>query len=376
MKVSHVISGLRVGGAERMLTKLLANFDHSWEAEVITLADTGEMAGEIESLGVPVRSLEMDPRLPNPVRVRRLVRWLDPDETDVVQTWMYHADLVGGVAAKLGRSVPVVWGIRQSSLDPDLYKRRTLLTARACALLSGSVPDRIVSNSHAAVDSHARIGYDRGKMQVVPNGFDLDTFRPDEDARESVRDELGVGVDAPLLGQVARFHPQKDHRTFVGAAGRLHESRPDVHYLLCGRGVDRENRQLLDWIREAGTADRTHLLGQRRDVPRLTAALDVATLASKDEGFPNVAGEAMACGVPCVVTDVGDSATLVGDTGAVVPPGDPNALAKAWLSILELGEAERHSLGFRARERIRDRYSISTIVGRYQRLYEEVVGSC
>lgn len=370
MKVVHVISGLGVGGAETMLYRLLAATADTLESEVVTLIAPGPMASDIESLGVPIRSLDLDPRFPNPLRLRQLVRWLE--EADVVQTWMYHSDLVGGLAARVAGSGPVVWGIRRGTIDASLYKHRTVLTARACAALSGHVPTRIVSNSHKGVDTHVEFGYAREKMEVIPNGFDLEAFRPRPEAGRRVREDLGIPSDVPLVGMIARFHPQKDHGNFVAAAGRLHATRPEVHYVLCGRDVDPDNDELVESIEKEGIADRCHLLGLRDDVPAITSALDVATLSSRDEGFPNVVGEAMACGVPCVVTDVGDAARLVGDTGVTVPPADPNALAEGWHEVLALDAEARDDLGRRARDRIRERYSITRVAEQFERLYEEL----
>jgi glycosyltransferase involved in cell wall biosynthesis len=188
-----------------------------------------------------------------------------------------------------------------------------------------------------------------------------------------VRAELGLPPDAPLIAMVARFDPVKDHPTFLEAAARLHARRPDVRFLLCGRDVTWENRGLAAAVERAGARGFVHLLGQREDVARVTAALDLSTLSSScGEGFSNVVGEAMACGVPCVVTDVGDSGAIVADTGLVVPPRDPEALAAAWAQLLARPAEERAAIGRAARRRIEDNYSLDVIVRRYQDLYEEL----
>jgi glycosyltransferase involved in cell wall biosynthesis len=368
----HVIVGLDIGGAEMVLYRLLTQLDRArFAAHVVSLRDIGPVGRCLMADGWPVYALGMRSggvaALPSAlVRLVGLMRTLRPR---VVQTWMYHADLLGGLAAKLAGGIPVAWNLRQSNLAPQFNKRSTLLLIRACALLSHGLPARIVCGSEAARRAHARLGYARTKMCVIPNGFDLALFKPDAEARVAVRQELGLAADTPLIGVMARFDPQKNHRTFVAAAGLLHAHCPTVHFLLCGGGVTWENRALAAWIDGAGLRARCHLLGEREDMPRLTAALDVATLSSRGEGFPNALGEAMACGVPCVATAVGDVPQIVGPTGVVVPPGDAAALAAGWRAMLALGLAGRQRLGQAARRRIAERYSLPAVAAADERLY-------
>jgi glycosyltransferase involved in cell wall biosynthesis len=219
---------------------------------------------------------------------------------------------------------------------------------------------------------HEALGYAADKMQVIPNGFDLELYCPNSAAACAVRKEMGIPRDSVIIGLVARFDPLKDHKTFVAAAARLRSSVGGVHFVLCGEGVTWKNKQLCTWIEEHALGDCFHLLGRRADIPRLTAALDIASSSSRGEGFANVIGEAMACGVPCVVTDVGDSARIVGDTGRVVPAGEPVALAAAWQELIAAGEATRRALGQAARARIAEHYSLNSVGDRYQALYREL----
>jgi glycosyltransferase involved in cell wall biosynthesis len=369
-RIVHVITGLPVGGSQMMLSKLLSAMDRqSWEPEVISLRDVGEMGERIRSMGIVVRALEMRESLGDAAALPKLIGWLRDRPPHLVQTWLYHADLIGGLAAWWTR-VPVIWGIRQSDLAPRDTKRSTLWIARTCARLSHRIPRRIVCCSEAARRFHTAMGYASEKMVVIPNGFDLRSFHPDPEARESVRRELGLPATAPLIGLVARFDTEKDHRTFVQAAARLHALKPEVHFLLCGQDVDSSNPQLGAWLASDEIRSRCHLLGPRDDIPRLTAALDIATSSSYGEGFPNVVGEAMACGVPCVVTDVGESAAIVGDTGLVVPPKDPAALADGWRALLE-APATRERLGSAARWRVANEFDITRIANRYSTVYDE-----
>lgn len=378
ISVLFLINSLGNGGAEAMLYRVISNLDRRrFRPQAVALIDvhTTYMADKIRALGIPVRSLGMRPGKPNPMSLLQLTRWLRQDPPDIIQTWQYYADLAGGLAARLAGDIPVVWGIRHSDLSTEGNKRILLLTAKICARLSRWFPDRIVCCSEASHQVHTALGYAPEKMVVIPNGYDIESFKPDPVARELVRKELQIPQESPVIGLVARFHILKDHRNFVRAASLLHRDRPDVHFVLCGYGVTWENRELVTWIEEAGVRSRCHLLGLRDDIPKLTAAVDIACLSSSGEAFPNVVSEAMSCSVPCVVTDVGDAALIVGETGLVVPPKNPAALAEAWREMLDLGPEGRSRLGMAARERVKEKYSLSQIVNRYQDLYEELHSS-
>jgi glycosyltransferase involved in cell wall biosynthesis len=354
-----------------MLSRLLAGqASAAVSAEVISLTDAGPIAQRLSAQGVRVRSLGMHRGVPTPMSVMRLAAWLRADRPDLVQTWMYHADLIGGVAARLA-GVPVVWGLHHTDLPTGATKLGTRLTVAACARLSGLVPDAIVCCSQATRDVHAALGYAADKLTVIPNAFDLDAFRPSATARDSVRQALGLEAGALLIGQFGRFDPQKDHRTFLEAAGYLAARMPHVHFLLAGDDMTEGNAELAAPMRALGLAGRLHLLGRRDDVPRLMAALDLATLSSAfGEGLPLVVGEAMACGVPCVVTDVGDAARVVGDTGLVVPPGKPADLADAWEALLSAEPSARRARGVAARERVATHYPLPTLIARYEALHQ------
>ena len=341
--------------------------------KVISLTEKGAVGLELEASGIAVQAMNMSRALPNPLSLFRLSSMLRKWRPDVIQTWLYHGDLVGGLAAKLAGRRRVVWNVRHSDFDPRHDRRSTIWCARACAALSSRLPSAIVCNSDAAASIHVALGYDGDRMRIIPNGVDVETFRPDSSARSDVREELGVPGDGFLIGLVGRFHPQKDHRGFVDAAGRMASLDGRARFVLCGENVTRDNPVLASWIEVTGYGDRFHLLGVRSDVRRITAALDVSTSSSSHgESFSNAVVEAMACGVPCVVTDVGDSRSIVDDTGIAVPPGSPAALVEAWRSLLDMSASRKSSMGAAARRRAADEYSIETMVARFRELYAEI----
>jgi glycosyltransferase involved in cell wall biosynthesis len=365
---------LNTGGAEMMLYNVLSKMNRdAFSAEVISMLDAGTLGEKITQLGIRVRTLNMRPGIPSPRALWRLVHMLKEHPPDLIQTWMYHANLMGSVAAVLAGNIPIVWGIHHSNFDPHKSKRRTVWTMKAAALLSSRIPRGVICCGDAPKRVHIQAGYDAQKITVIPNGFDLEAFSPDPLARISVRRELSIPNNAPMIGLVARFHPKKDHRTFIEAAGLLHQTRPDVYFILCGEGIRPENQELASWIQKAGLADRCRLLGAREDMPRLMAALDVATSSSSyGEGFPIVLGEAMACGVPCVATDVGDSSLLIGTTGRIVRAQDSHSLAQAWDEVLSLNPEQRAFLKQHARLRMERNFNLPGIVRRYENLYKEI----
>ena len=358
-----------------MLLKVLENIDRRrFSTYVISLKTKGEIGDRIEARGIPVEALGMRPGRFSPTKFFQLVRWLRKLGPDAVHTWMYHADLLGGLAARLAGIREVGWSIRNGDFSPPHSKRSTLWIMKACAVLSRRIPRMILCCSRRAKDVHVSAGYDKRKLVVISNGFDTTRFCPNADARVSVRSELGLSENAPLVGLIARFDPQKNHGGFFETSAKISLTRPDVHFLLAGTGVDDCNPALRRMIQQSGVVGNTHLLGRREDIPRLMAALDVLVSCSFGEAFPNVLGEAMACGVPCVVTDVGDSAEIVGETGRVVVSGDMAGLARNVIEILELPEKERQVLRVRARERVLVRYDIGNVVRQYEEFYKNLVG--
>lgn len=371
-RITHVITGLHTGGAELMLYKLLSGMDRTrYALSVISLTPPGPVAEKLRALDVPVYSLELARGAPDPRGILRLLTLLARLRPQVVQTWLYHADLLGGIGGRLAFRPKIVWNIRNSTLQAGKTPRLTVLTVGACARISRWLPDKIVCCSEQARDLHIRWGYDASRFEVIPNGFDLRAWTPDPTAGRQARAALGIPLEARVVGLVGRYDPQKDHACFVEAARQVSLLLPDVHFILAGDGVTLDNPELRGMVERSGLLPRFHLLGRRSDLPTLTNAFDLAASSSAyGEAFSNVLGEAMACGVPCVSTDVGDAALILADTGLVVPPRTPNGLAQALKQLLLLPEAERRALGERARARVEANFELGLVVRRYQAVYD------
>lgn len=373
-RVMYIINDLSIGGAEMMLYKLLAETDRARFCPlVISLMHHAALSERIEALGIDVYTTKMRPGWPTPMGLWRLVRLIRRLKPDLILGWMYHSCLAAQLASVFSsQRPPILWSIHYSISSLNREKWLTAAAIRVCAVLS-KLPAKIIFVSRAAQLQHKPLGYSLETSCVIPNGIDVTAFVPSNEARLSVRSELGLPENAFLIGLVGRYHPTKDHSNFLQAAALLSKLHPETHFLLTGRRVDRENRALCQSIQELGLVRQTHLLGERYDMSRLTAALDVFSLSSCVESCPNVIGEAMACGVPCVVTDVGDAAWILGNTGRVVPPRDSSALADAWREMINLGPDGRLALGREARSRVIERFTLKSIAARYDALYETVL---
>jgi glycosyltransferase involved in cell wall biosynthesis len=372
IKIAHVITTLDLAGAQLLLHRLVARLDPAEvTGEVISLGPTGPVARLLEEAGWPVTALDMAPGRVRPRDVVRLARELRRIDADVVHTWMYHADLLAGLVARLVTRSRVMWSLHQSALPADEMRQSTRAIARGNALLSWVLPRMIVSTSWSARDFHAGLRYRRSIVRVIPTSFDVPA-RPPKDV---LRRELGLAPDLPIVIRVGRFHAQKDYATFLRAMDLVLAEHDDVHVVAAGEDV-MANNPALPLPSDPGRRSRIHLLGERADAPALVAECDVAVSSSAfGESTPLVIGEAMAAGVPVVTTDVGDSARLVGETGRVVPARDPQALARATAELLQLGAAERCGLGRAARDRINDQFSLDDMVSRYVDLYDELAKS-
>lgn len=370
-RILFVTTDLAAGGAQMMLVKLLSRlYGRRVEAEVVSLLPPGPLSKEIEALGVPLWHLGLDTpwRLPQAaVSLARITLRFRPD---VIQGWMYHGNLAAWWARTVAaRRARLFWGIRQSFYDFEGEKPLTRWMIWLGARLSPRAA-AILYNSQTARDQHESAGYSAVHSRVIDNGFDTERFRPDRESYRSVRKELGLAPKAILIGLVARYHPMKGHAVFLAAARQLAARRPDVHFLLVGRDITPDHPLFRDATIDPHLRGRLHLLAERRDIPRLTAALDIASSASSwGEAFSNAIGEAMSCGVPCVSTAVGDSPRIIDDTGFIVPVGDAAALANAWARLLALPSTEWQALGERARLRVIEHFSLDHIAARYAALY-------
>ena len=345
-----------------MLTRLLAHAPG--RHVVVSLTGPGPQRAPLEALGVEVVCVDLRPGFRLPIELFRLFRCVRRLSDGLIVGWMYHGNLAASLLGACLRR-PVIWNVRHSvaNLADETFTLRQLI--RASARLSFQ-PLRIVYNARAAAAQHEALGFRADRRMVLPNGFDTEALTPDANAPQRLRRDLGLGRETILVGAVGRYHPMKDHAGLLRAAGRLADRHPNLHVVLVGRGLDRPDGELAGLIREVALEGRVHCLGERADVDSVIAGLDLLVSASAwGEGFPNVVAEAMALEVPAVVTDVGDSAYVVGDTGRVVPPRDPAALASAIDALLTLSTPDQDALGAHARQRVAAMFHIKDVAAHY-----------
>lgn len=339
-KVLWLTTGLGSGGAEMMLTQIAKGLPRLQHV-VVSLTGGGKHADALRDAGIEVHSLDMPAGKPTPAALWRLWKMVRRTRADVLMGWMYHGCLAAVLARCMRlKRVPVIWNVRQSLYDLRLEKRGSAMVIRALGWLSW-LPGCITYNSQLSARQHEAVGYRAGKTRLVPNGFDVERWRP----------------GTPVPGRIGRFgrnSPMKDYDTFIEATKIITRTHPEAQFVIVGTGTE-----------ELEVPANVQVLGERHDLPELTAALNIAVSSSSfGEGFPNVVGEAMACAVPVVATDIGDTRWVMGDTGHIVPPRDPLAIANACIGILEAGILRDEA----ARRRIEACFSLKSVLGQFEEL--------
>ena len=370
MRLVHVIVGLGQGGAETALYRLLAAAPASYQHSVLVLTGPGYYDDSISALGIEIRYLRLSRGQFSVSGLRRLRRWLHDLAPDLVVGWMYHANIAVCAASLFSRSAaPFVWNIRHSLEHGGNDKRSTRALIRLGALLSAR-PAAIVYNSTVSRRQHERAGYKATSAAVIHNGFEIST-EVGSSERRRLRERYGVSQDSIVVGTAARYHPVKGHRYLFEAAVAVAARYPDVHFLLCGTDVTPANPEIARYLETAGLHGRVTCLGGLDALQQsFYPALDVYCLPSLSEGFPNAVGEAMAAGIPGVVTKVGEAPIIVGSTGLVVEPANASALAAALDDLLGKTAAERAELGRDARRRIGDNFSRDGMVTEFCSMFD------
>lgn len=373
MQLVHIITGLGNGGAEAALARLVILDQQKGNQHfVISLMDRGIYADKLEQAGVQVYALNFSRSRFSFLGLIKLFRLIHKIKPDVVHAWMYHADLIGGLVARLSGVRAIAWSIHHSNLEPAYNKKSTLIIMKLCALLSRCVPSLIISCSEKAAEIHQVAGFKAEIFFKIPNGYNLTHLQPSVNARNALRSELGLNDSVFVIGMVARFDVQKNHRNLIRSLALLKKLNISFVCLLVGENMIKTNIEILSWIHEAGIRDDVMLLGPRSDIPDIMNALDVHVLSSLGEAFPNVLAEAMACGTPCVTTDVGDAALIVDKYGWVVPSQNAPALAVGLSQAYESFSTNKYEWIIRqeaCRMHIKEHFEIETMVQRYRQAW-------
>ena len=373
MRILHIIVSLSSDGAQIMLKRLIESDSKSApDTIVVSLTSLDGIGKSLRDQGVMLHALNMSSALGFPAAIWRLVKLIRKYKPDIVQTWMYHADFLGGLAARMAGNKNIVWGVHTSFLSIRT-SAGTIMLRKACALLSRWVPKKIVLVAESAKKTHVSIGYDESIMVVIPNGFDFSCFFTTKENRILSRESFSFFEKDFVVGCVGRFHPDKGQKNFIKAAAIVARTHLNVKFLLVGRGCDSSNSKLMGWLNRYSMEDRCILLGERKDVAGCLAAMDVFCMPSRFETFPVALGEAMLMGLPCVATDVGDTAILTGDTVILVSPQDEQSLASGILRVLDLSNEKRYQMGQRAKLHVMNEFSIEKTRERFEVLYREIL---
>jgi len=365
-KVLHIITGLNQGGAEAVLFRVCKESrEKKISFIVISLTDNGFFSEKFEKIGVPVKVVDCRFFFRLPISFWNLCRVIQSEKPDIVQTWMYHADFLGGLAAKIAGIKVIFWNIR-GPLNSKKTNLQTHVIARLCALLSKWIPKKIISCSEYAARVHIDLGYKKELFRIIPNGYvipNLSSFEPKNNFSNS---------ETAVLGMIARYDPYKDHETLLRAMAIVKEKGFSFKWLLVGNGVDNDNVKLVNLIKLLNLEKEINLMGLQHDIPKVIALLDVHVLSSIDEAFPNVVAECMACGVPPVTTDVGDARLIVGDLGWIVQPGDPISLANGIIeAIKEIDSDSWEERKSKCRQRIIEHFSMDKMIDSYTKIWLE-----
>ena len=375
IRLTHIITGLNTGGAEMMLFKLTQSMNRNlFDIKVISLSSKGHLNKEFEKIGIEVYNCNIT-FLRSLSGLVSLYRYLKQAKPDIVQTWLYHADFLGGIFAFSLGIKNIVWNIRGSYIGLKLNKLHTFLIIHLNAILSNFIPKFIISNSHECKNIFSEIGYKKEIFKIFPNGFDTQKFSPNQEFRNVLRKEINISEKSKLIGYFARFDVQKNHFGFIKIASKIKSKYPNVYFVLAGNGIDYQNTILINWIDKFNLRSSFRLLGKRKDIHKINSALDLYLSPSYGEGFPNAIGEAMSCGVPCIATNVGDCKHIINNRNLIAEVDNSKDLVNKILICLKWNQEEIKKQRFLARQRIKNLYSIEKITEKYEDFYQRLINN-
>jgi len=374
MKILHIITSLLDGGAEGVLYRLCTN-DTTNEHMVISLRGKGKYGELLTNQGVKVLTLNMKPKEFSIFAFVKLIKILKNENADIIQTWLYHADFFGGIAARLAGKKNLIWNIRHSDFNKKYTKTSLIILIKILSKLSYFLPKKIISCSKNSIKLHTNIGYQSNKMNYVPNGYDLHMFKPNPKKKLLIKNKFNIKNRFTLLGNIARFHPQKDHVNLLRALSIVKKNKIPFKCILVGFGIEKKNKILNNLIQKFNLKNELILLGQQNKINVIMNEIDVNILASGyGEAFPNVVAEAMASGTPCVVTDVGDSSLIVGDTGWVTKTSNSEELANNIKKAINKSKSKKWNyLCLKARKRIVKKFSIKKMIVSYNKIWKQTL---
>lgn len=371
MHVLHIITGLSDGGAEAILYRM-CKFDKEYKHTVISLMGEQKYGPMLTNIGVDVYTLDFPKGKIRLLGLYKLYKFIWQIKPDVVQTWLDHADLIGGVIARLAGIKNIVWSVHHTALVIGESRLSTICISKINVFLSYFIPKKIIYCAEESRIAQEKIGYKKTKGQVVRNGYDIEGFVQNKYLGENFRNELGISINDLLIGHVGRYDPQKDLNNLIEAFALLNRDNFDFHAVIIGTDLDYNNQDLVCMLNKNGLEERVSLQGRRNDIVAVMNGIDLFVLSSRSEAFPNVLNEAMLCGTPCITTNVGDAREIVGDTGWVVRPKDPQVLAKTILQAAKEKQSNNDSWLQReaaCRQRVVENFSLNEMLKKYKEVW-------
>ena len=368
IKILHIISGLNLGGAENNLFKICTLTNNQLlQHHVISLTDFGFYGNKLKLHNIKVYSLGFKKSLFDIFKFFKLMHLIYKISPNIVQTWMYHSDIIGSIATKIISRAPIIWNVRHGKYDNKLSSRIIIFV---CSFFSKIFPKAIISCAQSAINIHKHYGYDKSKFVLIENGFDLDYFSKKNNL--IYKKNLGIPINSFVVSYPARFHPQKNHEMFLSAAENILNTIPNVFFILCGRDIGSNNQLLTKLISKYKLRKRVLLLGEVSNIKSIYNISDLTCLTSSEgEAFPNIVAESMACEVLCISTPVGDAPIIINDDKYLIDFNDADGLANSIINFLKLTNTEKIKIGKKCRSNILRRYQIDKIINKYNSLYKQ-----
>ena len=376
MKILHIITSLLDGGAEGVLYRLCSH-DKINEHLVVSLRGQGKYGKLLSKHGIKTYTLNMKPRKFSIFALYKLIKILRNQKADIVQTWLYHADFFGSLAAKIAGANNLIWNIRHSDFNKDRTPKSLLLIVKILAKLSYFLPKKMIFCSKNSIKLHTSIGYQKYKMEYVPNGYDVQKFKPNTLKKSIFKKRVNIKNQITFLGSVARFHPQKDHYNLLQALAIIKKKNIFFKCILVGLGINKRNKILINLIKKLNLENEIILSGTQKNINKIMNKIDIHILASEyAESFPNVVAEAMAAGTPCVVTNVGDSSLIVGNTGWTVKIRNPKLLAVNIMKAIKKSKSKSWCNNCQAaRNRIVNNFTIEKMISKYNKVWQQTLNN-
>ena len=370
MRILHIITTLDRGGAEKMLQSLLTNnIDNSEKIFVISLKDKGSIGENLEKIGIKTYALEISSIFMIPFKFIKLFKLIVKIKPDLIQTWLYHANILGSLTSSIYGNIPVVWNLRGCSI-PQGKTSLTFWLVKFSAWASHLFPKKIICCANSVKEAHIKMGYKKDILEVIPNGFNFMIKKDYSNKRLANRKSLGIKESEILIGSVCRFDDLKDINNFIKAAAILiKKTNKSIRFIIIGRDINNLNLKLLSWLKSSDMQDKIILADEQNDLEKFYCSMDIFCLHSLSEGFPNVLAEAMSFKLPCVSTNAGDASLILEDKKYIVDIKNSESLAKSLLIMTKLSIDERKKIGYANALKIKEKYNLAKIAKMYESVY-------